>query len=176
MVEFLLVPSLLKTIQRIAPNRAPTPAVNAIAIAPQKVTRPIEGHTGDPPARAARKPSSARISRELPDTVRTRADTGSRKTSRSGRAATTTKDPAEASAACIGRALIVSVMPSSSRARATQGAPGHQLSGYLTGQFGIESPLLIDGGQFCVFGISVPVQMTTLPIQFGTHPPYPPGN
>ena len=68
------------------------------------------------PAIAAKKPSSARINKEPPETVQTRADTGTRRTSRSGRAAPITKLPAEANAACIGRALIASVMPNSSRA------------------------------------------------------------
>lgn len=37
-----------KLSQRGAPNKAPTPAVNAIASAPQNVTRATDFHTGDP--------------------------------------------------------------------------------------------------------------------------------
>jgi len=38
------------------PNKAPTPAVNAMANAPQKVTRTAAVVTEAPPARAAREP------------------------------------------------------------------------------------------------------------------------
>src|SRR6476469_3767350 len=51
--------------QRVAPNSAPTPAVSAIASAPQKVTRATDFQMGEPPARAAREPNSARKNNEL---------------------------------------------------------------------------------------------------------------
>lgn len=38
------------TVQTLAPNKAPTPAVNAMASAPQNVTRMVDFHIGDPPA------------------------------------------------------------------------------------------------------------------------------
>src|SRR3546814_13577607 len=43
--------------QTVAPNRLPTPAVNSIARAPQKVTRMIARMTGAPPAFAPSPPS-----------------------------------------------------------------------------------------------------------------------
>src|SRR3546814_11374189 len=46
--------------QTVAPNRLPTPAVNAIARAPQKVTRMIDRMTGAPPAFAPSAPSRTR--------------------------------------------------------------------------------------------------------------------
>src|SRR3546814_9333073 len=46
--------------QTVAPNRLPTPAVNAIARAPQKVKRMIDRMTGAPPAFAPREPRRRR--------------------------------------------------------------------------------------------------------------------
>src|SRR4051812_4970612 len=64
--ELLGVSSIAKSFsQRVSPNKAPTPAVSAIASAPQKVTRATDLHTGEPPARAAKVPSSARKNNEL---------------------------------------------------------------------------------------------------------------
>src|SRR5436305_15092272 len=93
------LPSVAPRPQTLAPNRAPTPAVSAIASAPQKVTRTPALQTEEPPARAAREPSSARKNRELPETAQTSADDGTRTTSRSGMAAPAEKVPAEAKAA-----------------------------------------------------------------------------
>src|SRR3546814_9341832 len=50
--------------QTAAPNRLPTPAVNAIARAPQNVTRTIDRMTGAPPARSEEHTS------ELPSLMR----------------------------------------------------------------------------------------------------------
>jgi len=50
------------------PNSAPTPAVTAIASAPQNVTRIAPPATLAPPARAAIPPSSARKNKDVPDT------------------------------------------------------------------------------------------------------------
>ena len=77
---------------KVAPNKAPTPAVKAIASAPQKVMRAMERQTGEPPARAAEKPNNARNTKEPPETVQTKADRGTTIT-RSGRAAPTAKVP-----------------------------------------------------------------------------------
>ncbi len=102
--------------QKVAPNKAPTPAVSAIARAPQNVTRAAARNTGEPPARAAKEPNSARKHNELPETIQTSAEVGTKTTIRSGMAAPTANVAAEASAACTGRALRVSEMPNSSRA------------------------------------------------------------
>jgi cobalamin biosynthesis Mg chelatase CobN len=83
----------------VAPNKAPTPAVSAIASAPQKVTRATDLQTGEPPARAANAPNSARKNNELPETTQTRAVTGTTKTSSRGKAAPTANVPADAKAA-----------------------------------------------------------------------------
>lgn len=107
-----------------APNKAPTPAVSAMASAPRKVTRATDLPAGEPPARAARAPNNARNTSELHDTVQTSADNGTTKTSGNGNAAPTANVPAEANAACTGRALSVSEIPSSSRAC----APGASLA------------------------------------------------
>jgi hypothetical protein len=57
-----------------------------MARAPQKVTRATEIHAGEPPARAARAPNSARNTSELHDTVHTSADNGTTRTSSNGNA------------------------------------------------------------------------------------------
>ena len=88
-----------RSIQSFAPNNAPTPAVRPMARAPQKVTRTTDFKTGEPPARAAKEPSSARKASELPETTHTSADSGTKKTSSSGRAAPTENEHAEAKAA-----------------------------------------------------------------------------
>ena len=104
--------------QAATPKRAPTPAVNAIAKAPQKVTRVTDGITGAPPARAASRPNSRkkgeRSCRRDPTSA---ADTGSSENHQEeASAAPTANVPAEANAACTGFAARVSEMPSSSRA------------------------------------------------------------
>ena len=85
-------------------------------MAPQKVTRRIGLSIGAPPARAPTPPSRARNSREAIDTVRTSRLSGTMAASASGRAAPTAKVAAEVRAAWIGRAVVKSEMPSSSRA------------------------------------------------------------
>ena len=84
---------------KAAPNKAPTPAVSAIASAPQNVTRTAARNTDEPPVRAANEPRSARNSKELPETVHTSVEAGATTTRRSGMAAPTVKVAAEASAA-----------------------------------------------------------------------------
>ena len=85
--------------QELTPNRVPTPAVNAIARAPQKVTRAAAVIAGAPPTRAAREPNNARSKSEKPETPHMSADGGINRTIKRGRAAPTEKVPAEAKAA-----------------------------------------------------------------------------
>src|SRR5690606_19058788 len=54
------------------PTRAPMPAVNAMAIAPQKVTRRVAVITLAPPALAPTAPSSAKKNNEAVETAGTR--------------------------------------------------------------------------------------------------------
>lgn len=54
--------------QTTAPNSEPTPAVIAIASAPQKATRHAPASMPAPPARAATAPSTARNTIEVPET------------------------------------------------------------------------------------------------------------
>lgn len=56
------------TFQTTVPNSAPTPAVTAIASAPQNVTRIAPAVTPAPPTRAAIPPRSARKNNDVPDT------------------------------------------------------------------------------------------------------------
>jgi len=98
------------------PNHVPTPAVTAIASAPQNVTRTAATAMRAPPARAAIAP---RIARNTSDSAQTSAITrsgGANAVTTSGSAAPAAKLAAEASAAWIGRGFSVSEMPSSSRA------------------------------------------------------------
>jgi hypothetical protein len=60
------------------PNKAPTPAVNPIASAPQKVTRIAPTAAPAPPAPAANAPKSARNSSEVPGTRITRLASGTK--------------------------------------------------------------------------------------------------
>ena len=83
----------------IAPNKAPTPAVRAMASAPQKVTRATDLPMDEPPAYAANAPSKARNTSEAPETVHDSVERGTMKISRKGNAAPTAKAAADASAA-----------------------------------------------------------------------------
>jgi hypothetical protein len=109
-----------------APNNAPTPAVSAIASAPQNVTRTAPIVRLAPPANAASPPSAARKSSDDPATAGMRYPPAVRSTASSGRAAPTAKQPAEVSAAWMGRALNDSENPSSSRAWAARMMPARQ--------------------------------------------------
>ena len=81
------------------PNSAPTPAVSAMARAPQNVTRNAPSFTLAPPACAANPPSSARNNSEVPATRGIRAASGAMAATARGMAAPTAKLPAEANAA-----------------------------------------------------------------------------
>ena len=81
------------------PNRVPTPAVTAMASAPQNVTRIAPTVTPAPPARAANPPRSARNANEVHETRGIRLVSGVNAVTRSGMAAPTAKLPADANAA-----------------------------------------------------------------------------
>ena len=102
--------------QRAAPTRAPMPAVNAIASAPQKVTRNVALRTYAPPARAPIAPSRPRNTSDAIDTTGTSIDVGETRTTDSGNTAPVAKVPADVRAAWTGRAVVTSEIPSSSRA------------------------------------------------------------
>ena len=89
----------LALLQTATFSKAPTPAVRAIANAPQKVTRAAAVITGAPPMRAAREPKSARNNSELPDTAHMSAEVGTNRTIKRGRTAPTEKVTADANAA-----------------------------------------------------------------------------
>ena len=59
---------IFRNTQPAAPNTAPTPAVTAIANAPQKVTRKAPTRALAPPAWAANAPSAAKKASDMPDT------------------------------------------------------------------------------------------------------------
>jgi len=82
------------------PNKAPTPAVSAMANAPQKVTRIDDVMTDAPPARAASEPNIARNKSELAATAHINIDAGTNSTTSNGNEAPTANVTAEASAAC----------------------------------------------------------------------------
>jgi hypothetical protein len=81
------------------PNKTPTPAVIAMASAPQNVTRNTLGMTLAPPTRAANAPKSASKMTEVPATMTIRVGSGAKAETMRGIAAPTAKLPAEASAA-----------------------------------------------------------------------------
>jgi hypothetical protein len=74
--------------QTAAPNQAPTPAVIAIASAPQKVTRQAPGSRGAPPTRAAMVPNSAKKISAIAETQGIRIDPGVKAAAASGNAGT----------------------------------------------------------------------------------------
>jgi hypothetical protein len=89
----------LRRLQAATPKSAPTPAVSAIARAPQKVTRAAAEAADAPPARAESDPRSARKRSEPMNTAHTSAEDGKRSTITSGSNAPTAKVAAEANAA-----------------------------------------------------------------------------
>ena len=91
------------------------PAVIAIASAPQKATRAVARSTLAPPRRAPTAPSAARKTNEARKTAGINALCGKMKTTSKGSAAPAAKVAAEVSAACTGRAVLISEIPSSSR-------------------------------------------------------------
>jgi hypothetical protein len=102
--------------QITVPKIFPIPAVRAIANAPQKVTRAVARRTFAPPVIAPIAPRSARKAKDAADTIGTSAPAGATTTMSKGMAAPTENVAAEVSAACTGRAVVISEIPSSSRA------------------------------------------------------------
>src|SRR6478672_11160666 len=99
-----------------APNNHPTPAVTAIATAPQNVTRAAPSHGDAPPVRAASTPSPARQNNDAPATKIDIRFSGATATVTIGRTAPAAKAAADAHAACKGRVAMFYEIPSSSRA------------------------------------------------------------
>ena len=102
--------------QITVPKTFPMPAVRAIARAPQNVTRSVARRTLAPPARAPIAPRTARKAKDAADTMGTSALAGDTTTMSNGMTAPTENDAAEVSAAYTGRAVVISEIPSSSRA------------------------------------------------------------
>jgi hypothetical protein len=84
---------------RTVPNSDPTPAVTAIARAPQNVTRKAPTITPAPPARAAKPPRSARNINELPATSGITLAGETKVATKRGMTAPTAKLQADANAA-----------------------------------------------------------------------------
>ena len=103
-----------------------------MASAPQNVTRAVARKTFAPPALAPIAPRRARNPKDAADTMGTSAFAGDTTTMIKGMAAPTANVAAEVNAACTGRAVVISEIPSSSRACAHQGIFFHQLLDDLT--------------------------------------------
>ena len=86
-------------VHEAVPNSDPTPAVSAMASAPQNVTRIAPIVTPAPPARAAKPPRSARNTSEDPETKGINIAGGTVAVTRRGMAAPTAKQAADANAA-----------------------------------------------------------------------------
>jgi hypothetical protein len=153
--------------QTTAPNSAPTPAVIAIASAPQKVTRHAPIRTPAPPARAATAPNKARKKNAVADIHGIRLCAGANVVTASGSAAPTAKLAADASAAWTGRALWSSEMPSSSRPWGTEGVVRHQLLRHLLRQARLEPSADIDGRQLTPFRGRILFELGSLARQVG---------
>jgi CRP-like cAMP-binding protein len=85
--------------QTTAPNNAPTPAVTAIASAPQKQTRHAPARTLAPPTRAATAPNRARNASDIPATHGIIPCPGAKAATANGSSAPIAKLAAEANAA-----------------------------------------------------------------------------
>jgi len=83
----------------VVPKRAPTPAVNPMAKAPQNVTRTAPTLTPAPPTRAANPPKNARNNNDVPATRGISPATGATAVTSSGMDAPTEKLAADANAA-----------------------------------------------------------------------------
>ena len=106
--------------QTTVPNNFPIPAVRAIANAPQKVTRAVARRMFAPPAFAPIAPKRERNPKDAAETIGTSALAGDTTTMSNGMAAPTENITADVSAACTGRAVVISEIPSSSRAWAVK--------------------------------------------------------
>jgi hypothetical protein len=91
--------------QTVAPKIRPMPAVNAIASAPQNVTRMVPRIIPAPPVRAAKAPNAAKKTSEVADTITMALPIGTIAAVINGIAAPTANVAADASAAWTGRAL-----------------------------------------------------------------------
>ena len=91
-------------------------AVKPIARAPQNTTRMVGLKTSAPPVFAPIIPSKARKANDPTETIGSSQVDGERRARMRGPAAPTENVAADASAACIGRAVLISETPSSSRA------------------------------------------------------------
>src|ERR1039458_10271888 len=94
--------------QIIVPNSLPIPAVIPRAKAPQNVTRNVARRMFAPPAFAPTAPSRARKPRDAADTTGTSILMGATMTISNGIAAPTENITADVTAACTGRAVVIS--------------------------------------------------------------------
>ena len=101
---------------KLIPKTAPTPAVTAMASAPQHVTRRIPFTGGAPPTRDETAPRSARSASEATATIGPIQSWGDTRIIANGIEAPAANDAAEVTAAWTGRATRTSEIPSSSRA------------------------------------------------------------
>jgi hypothetical protein len=95
-------------LQTTVPKSFPTPAVSAIANAPQNVTRAVARRTLAPPALPPIAPRRARKPKDAVATIGTSAPAGDTTTMSKGMAAPTENDRADVSAACAGRGVVIS--------------------------------------------------------------------
>jgi hypothetical protein len=101
--------------QTCAPKIAPMPAVTAIASAPQNTTRRAAFAMRASPALAPTAPRTTRNARDATDTVAVSKPAGVTSAINRGGTAPAENAAADARAAWIGRAAVISEIPSSSR-------------------------------------------------------------
>ena len=134
--------------QTTAPKSFPIPAVKAIANAPQNVTRAVARKTFAPPALAPTAPRRARKPKDAANTTGTSALAGDTTTMSKGMAAPTENVAADVSAACTGRAVVISEIPEFIARVGGQGILCHQLPGNLPRKNLIDAALDVDFGKF----------------------------
>ena len=149
------------------PKSAPTPAVSAMASAPQNVTRTAPLATPAPPTRAATPPRSARNTSDAPDTTGIRPDAGVTAVTARGRAAPTAKLAGRrqrrldrARARRLGDAELVAGM------RAER-IVGHELVGNLLRERRIEAAPDVDRRQLLALALVVRLELGALARELG---------
>lgn len=153
--------------QTTVPNNFPIPAVIAIANAPQKVTRAVARRMCAPPAFAPIAPRSARKPNDAAETMGTSAPAGDTTTMSKGMAAPTENITADVNAACTGRAVVISEIPSSSRAWAVKASFAISCFGNLPRKRLIDTALDVDFGKLLPFDLDVLAQLLAFARKIG---------
>ena len=132
----------------------------------QNATRVVARMMSAPPAFAPSAPSRARKPKDAMDTIGMSIVGGDTTTMSNGMAAPTENVVADVRAACTGRAVVISEMPSSSRAMGRERVFRHQLLGDLPCENRFDAPLDVDRRELIKFELDVLRQFLAFPGEF----------